>query len=70
VRIRVDPPSHLGDLRWHFERSGFAVRDLAPDAIWVERGTASSDEAVHEIELHLRVWTVMHPVARVTLSRD
>jgi hypothetical protein len=46
------------------------VRDLAPDAIWVERGTASSDEAVHEIELHLRVWTVMHPEARVTLSRD
>jgi hypothetical protein len=71
VRIRVDPPSHLSDLRWHFERSGFAVRELAPDAIWVERRTASSDaEAAHEIELHLRVWTVMRPEAQVTLSRD
>jgi hypothetical protein len=37
----------------------------------VERRTASSDaEAAHEIELHLRVWTVMRPEAQVTLSRD
>jgi hypothetical protein len=69
MRIRVDPPALLGDLRWHFERSGFGAEEFGPDSITVERPDAPSNaQAWREADIHLRIWEAMHPEARVMQS--
>lgn len=69
MRIRLDEPELLGDLRAHFERAGFSVERAGEDALEVGRPDAPSvEQARREVELHLRVWRTMRPEAGAELE--
>ena len=62
MRIRLRDPSLLSELRHHFARSGFAVRELDAETIEVTRTDApTAEQARREVEAHLAVWHVIHP---------
>ena len=62
MRLRLDDSTLLGDVRAHFERSGFAVERAGDDALDVWRPDApSAEQERREVELHLRIWRAMHP---------
>jgi hypothetical protein len=68
MRLRPGDPSILDALRAHFERSGFAVEKTGDADLEVRRLDAPSPEQeALEIEMHLKVWRVMRPGARVEL---
>ncbi len=69
MRLRTGDPTLLDDLRAHFERSGFAVERTGDADLDVRRPDAPSPEQERrEVELHLKVWRVMHPGTRVELA--
>jgi hypothetical protein len=68
MRLRIGDPTLLDDLRAHFERSGFAVEKTGDSDLDIRRPDAPSPEQeAREIELHLRVWSVLRPGVRVEL---
>ncbi len=66
--IRTDDHTHVDDLCAHYRRSGFRAESVGGGMIEVSRPDAP-DEAQErrEVLMHLRVWEVTHPDARVEL---
>ncbi len=61
MRLRTGDPTLLDDLRAHFERSGFAVESMGDADLDVRRPDApSAEQERREVELHLKIWRVMH----------
>jgi hypothetical protein len=68
MRIRTCDTTLLYELRAHFERSGFAVERTDDDDLDVRRPDAPSvEQEAREIELHLKVWRLLHPTLQVEL---
>ncbi len=69
MRLRTGDPTLLDDLRAHFERSGFAVESTGDADLDVRRSDApSAEQERREVELHLKIWRVMHPGTRAELA--
>jgi hypothetical protein len=70
MRIRLNDPGLVTDLRHHFERSGFVTDQLGDETIEVRRQDAPDKaQARREIELHLSIWQAMHPEAGAELMQ-
>ena len=70
MRIRLNDPGLVPDLRHHFERSGFATDQVCDETIEVRRPDAPDKaQARREIELHLAVWQAMHAEAGAELMQ-
>jgi hypothetical protein len=68
MRIRLNDPGLVPDLRQHFERSGFVSSRIGHDTIEAGRPDApNKGQASREIEAHLAVWRAMHPEAEAEL---
>jgi hypothetical protein len=62
MQLRISEPTHLPDLRQHFERSGFITNRVNDATIEAWRPDARSPEQERrEIEAHVAVWRAMHP---------
>ncbi|HEY7197844.1 MAG TPA: hypothetical protein VH306_11720 [Gaiellaceae bacterium] len=65
--IQLGDPSLAAELREHFRRAGFVAVPKG-ELLEVTQPDAPSDEqARREIEVHLRIWLVMHPASRAEL---
>lgn len=70
MRIRLNDPGLVADLRQHFERSGFVTNQTGDETIEPRRPDAPDSAQAHrEIELHLAVWQAMHPEAEAELMQ-
>jgi hypothetical protein len=68
MTLRTGDFTLLDDLRAHFECSGFVVAPTGDGDLDVHRsGAPSADQEAREIELHLMVWRITRPNARVEL---
>src|SRR5436305_11970747 len=68
VLIRIEDRSLVDDLCAHYRRSAFQAESVGGGMIEVTRRDASDDEQERrEVLMHLRVWEVANPDARVEL---
>lgn len=66
--IRTDDHSHVDDLCAHYRRSGFHAESVGGGMIEVARPDApDAEQERREVLMHLRVWEVTNPDARVEL---
>jgi hypothetical protein len=69
MRIRLNDPGLVPDLRRHFERSGFVTNQIADETIQARHpDPPDKAQARREIEAHLAVWRAMHPEAEAELT--
>lgn len=62
VTIQIGNSELLGELREHFERSGFAARPVGATELVVDLPDAPDHEqGRREVGAHLLVWAVLHP---------
>jgi hypothetical protein len=62
VTIQIGNSELLGELREHFERSGFAARAVGATELVVDLPDApDQDQGRREVGAHLLVWAVLHP---------
>jgi hypothetical protein len=66
--LRLSNPALLPDLRQHFARSGFSVADEGESLLVGRADAPSAEQERREVEMHLRVWQMMHPDAQVEVA--
>lgn len=66
--IRLDNPALVEDLCAHYSRSGFTAESIGGGMVEVTSADAPAGEQERrEVLMHLRVWAVTNPHARVEL---
>lgn len=61
MRLRLNDPALIPDLRQHFERSGFVTNRVDDDTIEVWQSTVEGEAADREaIDAHLAIWRAVH----------
>jgi len=66
--LRIDDHSLVEDLCAHYRRSGFHAESVGGCMVEVARPDApNADQERREVLMHLRVWQVTNPDARVGL---
>jgi hypothetical protein len=65
MQLRLSDPSYTDRLATFLRSLGQTVDVAAPEVLDVETGTTPSDRG--ELEIYLRVWTVLYPDADVQI---
>jgi hypothetical protein len=68
MRLRLNDPALIPDLRQHFERSGFVTNRLDDETIEVWQSAPATDASERDaIEAHLAIWRAVHEAVGVEL---